>query len=92
MDNSGGYLGSTEQPLSVAETPVLLPVRCPTCGAESMTGYPTIVVMTALTRWHNMALYTSCHPASWDASQAEMARIRAFLGEPWIDAHRDVLK
>jgi hypothetical protein len=93
MDNGGSeHLGSIEQPPSAEETPTLLPVTCPICGVESMTAYPAIVVMTALTRWHNMALYASCHPGTWDASQAEMARIRDFLGEPWIEAHRHLQK
>lgn len=92
MDNgSGEQLSAIGPPQSAEETPILLPVTCPVCGTESLTEYPVLVVMTALTRWHNMALYASCHEGSWDASSAEMARIRAFLGDPWIEAHRHIM-
>jgi hypothetical protein len=89
MDNgSCENLGSIDQPQITAETPIPLPVTCPICGTESVTAFPALVVLTALTRWNNMALYASCHEGSWNASPAEIERIRAFLGEPWIDAHR----
>ena len=66
---------------------VLLPITCPQCGLESLVEFPVIVVVAALTRWNQMALHAGCHDGSWNASPAELARIRSHVGESWIHSH-----
>ena len=70
------------------ESSILLPVKCPKCGSESLSEFPVIVVMMALTRWNHMALHASCHEGSWDASVAEIRQIRQYLGNDWIQTHQ----
>jgi hypothetical protein len=67
---------------------ISLPVVCPRCGAVSMSEYPIQVVLMALTRWNNMALYCNCHESPWSASPADMQRIRDYLGAEWCAVHR----
>lgn len=69
------------------ETTVSIAVTCPHCGTESLSEFPVIVVVTALTRWNNMALYAACHQQRWDASTVELQGIRRQMGEEWIRAN-----
>jgi len=55
-----------------------------------MSEFPVQVVLIALTRWNNIALYASCHDAKWSARPAEVQQIRDYLGTEWLDAHRDL--
>jgi hypothetical protein len=63
---------------------VLLPVTCPHCGLDSLFAYPLIVVITALSQWHRMALHAPCHSESWSATALELQRFREYLGDAWI--------
>ena len=69
------------------DTDVLIPVRCAYCGATALNSFPVIVVITALTRWRQMRLYSSCHGVAWSATQAELDLIREHLGERWLESH-----
>jgi hypothetical protein len=69
---------------------ISLPVLCPRCGQSSQTKFPVPVVVIALTRWNNMALYCECHDSNWTATQEEIQTLRAYLGQEWLDAHRDL--
>jgi hypothetical protein len=64
---------------------IQIPVRCPRCGNVSLTEFPVLVVVTALIKWHRMRLYAGCHTEGWDADAGELARMRAYLGERWIE-------
>jgi hypothetical protein len=64
----------------VDESTIAIPVTCRQCGKTSMMHIPRLVIVTALTKWNCMALYTDCHPGSWDASAAEIEKIREFVG------------
>ena len=44
-----------------------------------MSEFPVQVVLIALTRWNNIALYASCHDAKWSARPAEVQQIRDYL-------------
>ena len=50
------------------------------CGTDTVTEFPTLVVVTALTQWNNMRLHGTCHAVFWDASAAEIQSIREQLG------------
>ena len=67
---------------------ILLPVICRTCGAETLTEFPTLVVTVALSRWNHMALYSSCHEGTWDASPLEVKKLREFVGAQWLTNHQ----
>jgi hypothetical protein len=69
------------------KTTVFLPIKCPQCGTESLTEFPTIVVATALTQWNQLQIHANCHPKPWDASAAELQAIRNHLGPTWIEAN-----
>jgi hypothetical protein len=67
------------------EEVVHVPVTCPECGAEHFAEVPAFVLEVALNRWNNLRLHGRCHAVSWDASQAEMQKIRRYLGaQPWV--------
>jgi hypothetical protein len=67
------------------ESNVLLPTRCPQCGAISFGAYPALVVVTALLSWNQMRLYSSCHDVAWDASPSELQSIREYVGDKWLE-------
>jgi hypothetical protein len=68
----------------MAKSDVHIPVRCPECGTVTLTAFPIIVVATALSSWHQMRLYSSCHETIWDATQPEIQSMREHLGESWF--------
>jgi len=53
-----------------------------------MTGFPVIVVVTALTSWQQMRLHAPCHHAAWDATPTDLRAIREYLGDAWLEAQR----
>jgi hypothetical protein len=61
------------------EAVVRIPVTCPTCGTEHLVEVHEFVLKVALDRWNNMRLHADCHDVSWDASEAELERIRAYI-------------
>ena len=64
-----------------------IPVICRHCGKETITGFPELVVATALRRWNHMALHAGCHKGSWDASDEEVQRVRDYVGQAWLEAY-----
>jgi hypothetical protein len=66
----------------MTESEVLFPTRCPICRQEVLTAFRISVVADALAN-RDLRLYSTCHVASWDASQSELERIRQFLDASW---------
>ena len=62
----------------MSEPEILFPVTCPVCSQEALAGFRMSVVAAAL-HTGDIRLYASCHVASWEASEAELAQIREFL-------------
>ncbi|MGO9512897.1 MAG: hypothetical protein ACLP2F_04540 [Steroidobacteraceae bacterium] len=62
----------------MTEPEIHLPVKCPICLQELLTGFRISVVADALNTG-DLRLYANCHLASWDASEAELVQIREFL-------------
>ena len=79
-------INSTRPPPEPAAPTVLIPVHCRACGRDQLAGYPIPVVAVALTRWNNLLLHACCRGESWDATPAELRRIREHLGSAWIQA------
>jgi hypothetical protein len=68
----------------MTDAEVMLPVRCPQCGQQSLAEFRFGVVAEGL-QTRQMRLYAHCHLASWDASEFELERMRAHLDELWND-------
>jgi hypothetical protein len=66
----------------MSEPEILFPVKCPVCSQESLTGFRISVVAEAL-QTSEIRLYANCHLTSWDASGAELARMRQYLDVVW---------
>jgi hypothetical protein len=62
----------------MTECEILLPVTCPVCTQKILAGFRISVIAAALDTG-DIRLYASCHLASWEASDAELAQIREFL-------------
>ena len=60
------------------ESEVLLPVTCPVCTQQMLTGFRISVIAAALDTG-DIRLYSSCHLASWEASDAELRAIHGYL-------------
>jgi hypothetical protein len=71
-----------ESSAAMVEPEVLIPVKCPLCSRESLTGFRISVAADAL-QSGQIRLYANCHVVSWDASVTELARIRAHLDANW---------
>ena len=69
------------------EPMLAVPVTCRTCGKETITEFPGVVIATALLKWNHMVLHASCHPEPWNASPSEMEQIREYAGVSWLIAH-----
>jgi hypothetical protein len=66
----------------MSEPEILFPVQCPVCRQQSLTGFRISVIAEAL-QTLEIRLYANCHLTSWDASAAELARLRKHLDEVW---------
>lgn len=66
----------------MVEPELLIPVKCPVCSRESLTGFRISVAADALESGQ-IRLYANCHVVSWDASVTELAKIRAYLDANW---------
>jgi hypothetical protein len=67
---------------TVPEPEIELPVNCPCCGQQSLSDFRVTVVAEAL-QTNQMRLYAKCHITGWEASQAELERIRDHLETVW---------
>lgn len=63
---------------------ILIPVKCPQCGATEQVAFPVVVVVAAVTAWGQLRLFATCHEVSWDASVSEIQSIREHVGDPWL--------
>jgi len=72
----------------MTEPEILLPVKCPICLQESLTGFRFSIVATALATG-SLRLYANCHVASWDAGESELEQIREFLDATWSESQND---
>jgi hypothetical protein len=61
----------------VKEHELLLPVRCPVCRLESLSGFRTAVVEDALAG--GIRLYANCHAVGWDATRGELQQLREYV-------------
>ena len=62
----------------MTESEILIPVRCPICSQEPLTGFRVSVIAEAL-QTLEIRLYSECHLTSWEASEFELAQIREYL-------------
>jgi DNA-binding IclR family transcriptional regulator len=62
----------------MTESEILIPVRCPICSQEPLTGFRVSVIAEAL-QTLEMRLYAECHLTSWEASELELAQIREYV-------------
>jgi hypothetical protein len=62
----------------MTESEILIPVRCPICSQEPLTGFRISVVAEAL-QTLEIRLYAECHLTSWEASELELAQIREYM-------------
>lgn len=67
---------------------VEIPIQCARCGTTALVPFPVLVIVTALTRWGQMRLYSSCHDVFWDASPSELRVISEHLGTKWLESRR----
>ena len=61
------------------EHELLLPVRCPVCAQESLSGFRASIIATA--RGADIRLYDYCHVVSWDATEREIQVMRTYLND-----------
>jgi hypothetical protein len=64
------------------EPEIHFPLKCPICAKEMLAGFRVSIVANAFDTG-DIRLYSICHVASWDASQAELAQIREFWHATW---------
>ncbi len=62
----------------MTESEILIPVRCPICSQEPLTGFRVSVIAEAL-QTLEIRLYAVCHLTSWEASELELAQIRKIM-------------
>ena len=62
----------------MTESEILIPVRCPICSQEPLTGFRVSVIAEAL-QTLGIRLYAECHLTSWEASELEPAQIREYM-------------
>ncbi len=62
----------------MTESEILIPVRCPICWQEPLTGFRVSVIAEAL-QTLEIRLYAECHLTSWEASELELAQIRKIM-------------
>ncbi len=62
----------------MTESEILIPVRCPICSQEPLTGFRVSVIAEAL-QTLEIRLYAECHLTSWEASELELAQIRKIM-------------
>ena len=73
----------------MTESEILIPVKCPICSQEPLTGFRISVVAEAL-QTLEIRLYANCHLTSWEASELELARIRQYMDADSNEGEADV--
>lgn len=59
------------------EPELRIPISCPVCGRETLSGFPVSTVASALLSGIPLTLRADCH--EWCASANEMEQIREYL-------------
>jgi hypothetical protein len=59
------------------EHELLLPVKCPVCRQESLSGFRASVIADA--HGPDIRLYANCHLVSWDATDGDLQQLRSCL-------------
>jgi len=62
----------------MTESEILIPVRCPICSQQPLTGFRVSVIAEAL-QTLEIRLYSECHLTSWEASELELAQLREYM-------------
>jgi hypothetical protein len=62
----------------VPEAEILLPLTCPVCGRQALSGFRMTVVVEAVLSGQ-IRLYSTCHLAAWDASVRELDALFDYL-------------
>jgi hypothetical protein len=88
--SGASYRASSSRPTSSArnsletwgmkDAEVLMPIRCPECGEESLEGFPVALVADCLLSGNRIRIRARCHPVEWYATAVEMEQIRQYLG------------
>ena len=79
---SNAFYGDAEPTggiMNMHEPQILIPVKCSACGQESLARLSVALVADALISGSPLHLRSTCHPAEWAASPAEIVTIRAHL-------------
>ena len=75
----------------MTEAEILFPVQCPICAQEALTGYRISVVADAL-RTGEIRLYSTCHVASWEASEKEIFSLHEYLEAGWSEEMQEACR
>jgi hypothetical protein len=70
---------AAEEPGSMNERMVKLPVRCPRCGKQALNELPLAEVASALIQHNSIHLYADCHKIAWTTGKSEEQQIREYL-------------
>jgi hypothetical protein len=75
----------------MTEAEILIPVQCPICAQEALTGFRISVVADAL-RTGEIRLYAACHVVSWEASEKEIFLLHEYLEAGWSEEMQDACR
>jgi hypothetical protein len=75
----------------MTEAEILVPVQCPICAQEALTGFRISVVADAL-RTGEIRLYTACHVVSWEASDKEIFLLHEYLEAGWSEEMQEACR
>lgn len=68
----------------MSEPEVMMPVRCPECGVESLCTLIVAVAADALLAGRPILLHADCHGREWEADLSEREQLREYLGATCI--------
>jgi hypothetical protein len=63
------------------EPEVMMPVRCPECGRESLCTLIVAVAADALLAGRQILLHADCHGREWEAGLSDREQLRECLAE-----------
>jgi hypothetical protein len=66
------------------EPEVMMPVKCPECGRESLCTLMVAAAADALLRARPISLRAGCHAREWEADALEREQLREYLGATCI--------
>jgi hypothetical protein len=75
----------------MSEPEVMMPVRCPECGGESLCTLIVAAAADALSAGRTVLLRTDCHGREWEADSLEREQMREYLGATCFrPTHHDI--